>query len=96
MGVLTFYPDGEEPARYDLLATRSIAARQDAPPTLEEIERRVAESDDIFPPFSLSWVLPPLVGAGAVVAVILLIIRAIRKAHKGRGQLPTPKSRLYS
>lgn len=96
IGVLTFYPPDEEPAEYDLVASRSIAARTDAPPTLEEIEQRVQEDPSPFPPFGLDWVLPPVLGAGAAVLVVRFGVRRLRKAFKKRKQIPKPKSRTYT
>ncbi len=95
MGILTYYPSGEEEARYELRATRSIAARKNAPPTLEEIEARVAADPSVFPPFDLTWALPPmLIGAAALYALRLLLKRLFRRRKKKR-QIPRPKRRYF-
>lgn len=97
MGIMTFYLQNGETAQYELIATRSVDARQDAPPTLEEIEERVQADDSLFPPFSWDWALPPILAAVAVLltlrAVIKLLLRR-RRAH--RKKIPKPKRRYYS
>lgn len=67
---MTFYLQNGETAQYELIATRSVDARQDAPPTLEEIEERVQADDSLFPPFSWDWALPPILAAVAVLLTL--------------------------
>ena len=43
MGILTFYSENKGTAEYELVATRSIAARADAPLKLEQIEAYTAQ-----------------------------------------------------
>lgn len=95
IGTLTFYPDGEPEAIYDLVATRSIAARSDAPPTLEEIEKRVLEDPSPFPPFGWDWVLPPILTLLMVLWILRALIRIAIKRHKSKKQIPKPKRRYY-
>lgn len=98
VGVITFYPPppDDEPAQYNLIASRSIAARVDAPPTLEEIEQRVKEDPSPFPPFGWDWVLPPVLGVAAAVLALRAVIRAGLKRRKGKKQIPVPKRRYFS
>lgn len=97
MGVITFYPPGgEDSIEYELLATRSITARVNAPPTLEEIERRVAEDPSPFPPFSWDWVLPPLLGAAFIAIALRVVIGAILRGRKAKRDIPTPKKRTFN
>ncbi|MFR5796289.1 MAG: hypothetical protein ACLUI3_12590, partial [Christensenellales bacterium] len=51
MGILTFYSENEGTAEYELVATRSIAARADAPLTLEQIEAYTAQDESPWPRF---------------------------------------------
>lgn len=95
MGILTFYPRGGDTVEYELYATRSVAARQDGPPTLEEIERYTLEDENPLPRFSMEYVAVP-----AVFAFILFLLirrfRSLRKKKKAREvRLPEPKSRSY-
>ncbi|MDR0896334.1 MAG: D-alanyl-D-alanine carboxypeptidase [Oscillospiraceae bacterium] len=95
VGTLTFYPDNEPPAVYNLLAARSIAARTDAPLTLEEIEARAMADPSPFPPFALDWVLPPVLLALAMMTALRYAIRALWRRHKKKKELPEPKRRYY-
>ena len=52
MGILTFYSENKGVAEYELVATRSIAARADAPLTLEQIEAYTAQDESPWPRFS--------------------------------------------
>jgi len=96
MGHLTFYPDGEDEVVYELIATRGIPARENAPPTLEEIERRVAEDPSPFPPFGWDWVLPPILSLLAVLAALRALLRAGLRRRRSRKQIPKPKRRYFS
>lgn len=95
MGILTFYPRDEEPAEYELVASRSIAARSDAPPSIEEIERYTREDSNPLPRFSIEFIIPPL----GLLLLLFLFIRWIRSKRKrvkrAERKLPTPKRRHY-
>ncbi|MDR0928786.1 MAG: D-alanyl-D-alanine carboxypeptidase [Oscillospiraceae bacterium] len=95
VGTLTFYPDNEPLVVYNLLAARSVAARTDAPLTLEEIERRTMEDPSPFPPFSLDWVLPPVLLALAVMTALRFALRALWRRHRKKRQMPKPNRRYY-
>jgi hypothetical protein len=95
VGTLTFYPDNEPPAVYNLLAGRNIAARTDAPLTLEEIEARAMADPSPFPPFALDWVLPPVLLALAVVTALRYAIRALWRRHRKKKQIPERRRRYY-
>lgn len=96
MGTITFWPsDGQEPAEYELIATRAVAARLDAPLTLEEIEERVLADPSPFPPFDWDWFLPPVLGIlGGMLLLRFLLKRAIR-AIRNHKKIPTPKRRTF-
>lgn len=96
MGVLTFYPSDQEPAKYNLVATRSVAARDNAPPTLDEIQRRVEEDDSLFPPFSLDWALPPILLAAAVLFGLFKARRLLFRRRRRKAKIPQPKKRYYT
>ncbi len=95
MGTLTFYPPGEQEAEYKLIATRSIKARDNAPPSLEELEQRAAEDPSIFPPLSVDWMLPPIAILLAIVLGIRALIKQIKKRRTRRRRVPKPKRRSY-
>lgn len=96
VGVLTFYPSDEEPAKYNLIATRSVAARENAPPTLEEIQRQVEQDDSLFPPFSLDWALPPVVAFAAVLFILFKSRRLFKHRKHKKAKVPQPKKRYFA
>lgn len=96
MGILTFYPDGEESAQYELIASRSVKARVDAPPTLEEIEAMVLADPSPFPPFALSWALPPILILLGSLLILRMGIRLLAHSLRGRQKLPKPTRRRLS
>lgn len=97
MGTITFYPsDNAEPAEYELVATRSIDVRTDAPPTLEEIEEQVANDPSPFPPFGWDWVLPPVLGMAGFVLLIRFLIKKLWRGKKDRVKMPKPKNRTFT
>ena len=71
MGILTFYSESNGTAEYELVATRSIAMRENAPPSLEQIEAYTAADENPFPRFSWDMLVPPV--------ILLLMLRAIRR-----------------
>ncbi|MDR3050133.1 MAG: D-alanyl-D-alanine carboxypeptidase [Oscillospiraceae bacterium] len=95
MGILTFYPNGQETVEYELYATRSIEARKDAPPSLADIEASTLADPNPFPRFSWEYVT----WAGVSLALFLLLLRALyRRASSKRARkkrLPMPKHRYY-
>ena len=87
MGILTFYAESGETAQYELVATRSIAMRENAPPTLEQIEAYTASDDNPWPRFSWDLLVPP----GAVLLSFLWLIRFIKRHRKKRPKAPDIK-----
>ena len=92
MGILTFYAEDGTTADYELVATRSIAARENAPPTLEQIEAYTAADENPWPRFSFDYLVPPAI----VLAALWLIMRFIKKHRRKRAKAPDirpPKKR---
>lgn len=95
MGVMTFYPEIGDPVEYELYATRSVAARKDAPPTLEEIKAYTLADPNPLPHFSEEYVVVP--------AVILFVFWRLIRRLRGKGgknktsgkKLPKPKTRTF-
>ena len=87
MGVLTFYSETGDTAEYELVATRSIAMRENAPPTLEQIEAYTAADENPFPRFSWDMLVPPVL----VLLVLRTIHRFIRRHRKKRPKAPVFK-----
>ena len=92
MGILTFYAEDGSTADYELVATRSIAARENAPPTLEQLEAYTAADENPWPRFSPDYLVPP------ALALLLLwaLVRFFKKHRKKRSKAPDirpPKKR---
>ncbi len=93
MGILTFYSENHGNAEYELVATRSVAARENAPPTLEQIEAYTAADENPWPRFSYDLLVPPV---GFLIAFITLIV-LLRHHRKRRPPPPDikPVHRTY-
>ncbi len=100
MGSMTYYPtDGGSPVIYDLVATRSIARRENAPLSLEEIEALVMADPNPFPPLSVELVMLLLLPTSAVALAVRALIRVLSKGEKKERRkgirIPKPKDRYY-
>lgn len=89
MGTMTYFTENGEEVVYNLLASRSIARRENAPKSLEELWAEVVADPNPFPPLSLEMIftylfLPVL----AVVAFFGLIIRLLRRRRRHLGKAP--------
>ncbi|MGN0773943.1 MAG: D-alanyl-D-alanine carboxypeptidase family protein [Candidatus Ventricola sp.] len=84
MGILTFYSESNGTAEYELVATRSIAMRENAPPTLEQIEAYTAADENPWPRFGWDLLVPP----AALLLVLYWLIRFLRKHRKKRPKPP--------
>lgn len=93
IGKMTYVTEYGEPVEYNLLATRSIAARKNRPPSLAEIIAATEADPNPFPPLTVEIVLiflSPLL----VVTVVILIIRALVRSYKRHyARLPKNKNR---
>lgn len=84
MGILTFYSENKGTATYELVATRSIAARENAPPTLEQIEAYTLADENPWPRFSIDLLVPPC----GILLAFLVIVRFIAKHRRKRIRTP--------
>ncbi|MBP3656372.1 MAG: D-alanyl-D-alanine carboxypeptidase [Clostridia bacterium] len=84
IGELTFYAESGDTAKYELVATRSIAARENAPLTLEQIIAYTQADENPWPRFSWDLLVPP----GALLLSLLWLLRFILKHRKKRAKLP--------
>ncbi|MBQ8095121.1 MAG: D-alanyl-D-alanine carboxypeptidase [Clostridia bacterium] len=94
MGTLTFFSENKGTAQYDLVATRSIAARENAPPTLEQIEAYTMADENPWPRFSIDLVIPPAI----ILLLFLMLFRFILKHRRKRIRTPDlqiPQKRLF-
>lgn len=93
IGKMTYVTEEGVPVEYNLLATRSIQARQNRPPSLADIIAMTEADPNPFPPITVEIVLivlSPLL----VVAGVILIIRAFVRTYKRHyARLPKNKNR---
>ncbi|MBQ2990718.1 MAG: D-alanyl-D-alanine carboxypeptidase [Clostridia bacterium] len=84
MGMLTFYSENNGLAQYELVATRSIAKRENAPPTLDQIIAYTNADDSPWPRFTWDLLVPPV----TVLLILLWLRRFIRRHRKKRPKPP--------
>ena len=93
MGTMTYVTDDGAAIEYNLLATRSVIARKDSPPTLADIIAMTEADPNPFPPLTLEIaliVLSPLL----IVIIVILVIRLIIRSYKRHyARLPKNKNR---
>ena len=83
MGTLSYYPESGVPVFYELIASRSIAARQTIVPTLDEIIQAALEDPNPFPRITFELVLKFLLLPGAAIYLVIRSVKALlQKKHK--------------
>lgn len=96
-GTLTYYPSGGGNAViYDLVASRSIERRMNAPKSIEEIEAEVYADPNPFPPFSVELLVMLLSPFILLLILFRLLMRLMRRTgrHK-KGRVPKPGNRYF-
>ena len=97
MGTLSYYPADGSVVVYNLVATRSVAARESLAPSISEIMERVANDPNPFPRFTFElfflFIFLPLLG----IVILVYLIRKIRAHAKKRTRIHTmgPRERYY-
>ena len=95
MGTLTYYPEYGNPVVYELLAGRSIAAREQIAPTAEEIIAAAMEDPNPFPRITVEivvlYLLLPAAAVYLFIRVVKLLIAFIRKRIRVRAFKPTSR-----
>ena len=97
MGTLTYYGDSDVPVEYDLVASRSIAAREQLFPTVEQIISEAENDPNPFPRITAELVIVYLVLPAAAVFIALRLIKALFRFIKKRRKVKAfkPTSRYY-
>ncbi|MGN0778455.1 MAG: D-alanyl-D-alanine carboxypeptidase family protein [Aristaeellaceae bacterium] len=93
MGTMTYFPEDGDPVVYNLLANRSVAKRENAPLTLEEIVAMTEADPNPFPPLTLEMVLYltlPFLFLWLMIRIMRKLIRR-RRVHNAR--MPKIKNR---
>ena len=98
VGTLTYFNpnNNNEPIVYDLTADRSVAMRENAPKTLEQIVRETFEDANPLPPFSLELLFMALIPLAAVFLLVRFILRLTGKLKGKRKKLPKRVTRRYN
>ena len=93
VATMTNFPETGDSVTYNLVASRTVAARENAPKTIAQIEAEIQADPNPFPKLTAEIVLLLLAPFVLVAAIILLIRRTVRRIRKRNGRVPTPKSR---
>ena len=93
MGVMTYFPEDGDPIEYNLLAGRSIDKRENAPKTLEEIVAMTDADPNPVPPFTLEIGLYLILPIIALLLMIWLLRKLIRRRRVHNARMPKIKSR---
>ena len=93
IGTMTYVKDNGEAVEYNLLATRSVIARKNAPPSLSAIIAMTEADPNPFPPLTLEIVLIVLSPLLIVMAIILVIRLLVRSYKRHYARLPKNQNR---
>ena len=91
IATMTYIPEHGNSIEYELVASRSVALRENAPKTLEEIINETYADPNPFPPFSFELLmvfLGPVLIIGGIVAG-LMILRRRRRGHRMKAPKPS-------
>lgn len=90
MGTMTYYAQSGEAVTYNLIATRSVAKRQNAPLSVSEIYEQIMSDPNPFPPLSIEIIITygilPIVVLALVISLFVYMIR-----HRRRRPVKIPK-----
>ena len=93
MGVMTYFPEDGEPVEYNLIASRSIARRENAPLTLEEIVAMTEADPNPFPPITVEFVLTMTWPFIALYIAWRVLKKLFHRRRIRNARVPKPKSR---
>ena len=98
MGTLTYYDENGDPTVYELLATRSIARREQLAPTIDEIIAYTEADRNPFPrftfEFAMIYIVLPLL---AIVLIVRLFRRITRRKTRKKKRMRNiePQERYF-
>ena len=97
MGTLTYYGEGEEPVVYNLVASRSIAAREQLAPSIDQIIQSAQEDPNPFPRITFELIFLYIILPAAAVYLFVRFSRfAIRWIKtKRKVKAVKPMGRYY-
>ena len=98
-GTMTYYPsDGGSAITYELVASRSIARRENAPKTIEEIEAATYADPNPFPPLSFEMgflILLPFILLFGLIRLLMRLFRHGNGKPGKRSRIPKPSNRYF-
>lgn len=97
MGTLTYSPEEGNPVVYELIASRSIEARESLAPTLEEIIEATMNDPNPFPRFTFEIFIRFIAVPVAIILVLLRFSRFSKRIFKKREKVKAvkPSERYY-
>ena len=93
MGTMTYVTERGQEVVYHLLATRSVIARQQRPPSLADIIAATEADPNPFPPLTVEIVLIVLSPLLIVTAAVLIVRAIVRSYKRHYARLPKNKNR---
>ena len=93
IGKMTYTTERGEAIEYNLLATRSVVARKNRPPSLSDIIAMTESDPNPFPPLTVEIVLIVLSPLLITIALILVIRMIVRSYKRYYARLPKNKNR---
>ena len=97
MGTLTYYKEDGTPLVYDLVASRSIAAREQIAPSVEQIIAAAENDPNPFPRITVElvmlYVVLPVAGVILTIKIVKALLKLFHKRRKVKAYKPT--SRYY-
>ncbi len=99
-GTMTYYPtDGGSAITYELVASRSIARRENAPKSIEEIEAATYADPNPFPPLTVETGIYLLLPFAVLYGLLRLLMRLFHRdgGRRGgrKGHIPKPNNRYF-
>ncbi len=97
MGTLTYYGDEGVPVVYDLIASRSIAARENLAPSIDQIIKDAENDPNPFPRITPELVVKYLVLPAVMIFLIVRILKSLlsRVGRRKKVKSYKPNSRYY-
>lgn len=93
IGTLTYYPEVGEPSVNILTASRSIAKRENAPKTLDQIVQETNDDPNPFPPINSNFIIHYFSPIILFLLFVLYLRHHLKKRKKKAGHIPKPVNR---
>ena len=93
IGTMTYFPPYGDPVVYALTASRSVARRENAPKTLEEIINETNSDPNPFPPFSFELFMVFAAPVLIVACLVFGILYLHKRLHTHNMKTPKPSHR---